>query len=225
MALLERVARLLRANLNELIDRSEDPEKALKQVILDMQNQLMQVKTQVAIAIADQHLLTGKQKEHESSAEEYLRKAETAVQKKKDDLARSAIERSLSYRQMAANFRQQYEDQKVQVEMLKSALKKLEQRLKEVEQRSVLLVSRQRKARALARAAEGRASLDSGKTSSALERLKNKAMLEEATGHAKAELYADDVAERFAALDRDEEIDRLLRDIKQRQFTAPPTKD
>ena len=57
MALMERVSALVRANLNDLIDKAEDPEKMIKQVILDMENQLMQVKTQVAIAIADQHLL------------------------------------------------------------------------------------------------------------------------------------------------------------------------
>src|SRR5258707_154253 len=56
MALLERVATLIRANLNDLIEKAEDPEKLIKQVILDMQNQLLQVKTQVAIATADQHL-------------------------------------------------------------------------------------------------------------------------------------------------------------------------
>ena len=56
MALLERVSTLVRANLNDLIDKAEDPEKMIKQVILDMQNQFLQVKTQVAIAIADQHL-------------------------------------------------------------------------------------------------------------------------------------------------------------------------
>src|SRR5439155_852535 len=65
MALLERVSTLVRANLNDLIDRAEHPEKMIKQVILDMQNQLLQVKTQVAIAIADQHLLEKKQKENE----------------------------------------------------------------------------------------------------------------------------------------------------------------
>ena len=57
MALLDRVATLVRANLNDLIDRAEDPEKMLKQVILDMENQFLQVKTQVAIALAD--LLAG----------------------------------------------------------------------------------------------------------------------------------------------------------------------
>ena len=63
MALLERVSTLIRANLNDLVDKAEDPEKMIKQVILDMQNQLIQVKTQVAIALADQHLLEKKLKE------------------------------------------------------------------------------------------------------------------------------------------------------------------
>ncbi len=67
MALLERVSTLLRANLNDLIDKAEDPEKLLKQLILDMENQMMQVKTQVAIALADEHLLGKKRTEHETS--------------------------------------------------------------------------------------------------------------------------------------------------------------
>ena len=66
MALLERVSTLVRANLNDLIDKAEDPEKMLKQVIIDMQNQLLQVKTQVALALADQHLLEKIQKERKN---------------------------------------------------------------------------------------------------------------------------------------------------------------
>ena len=66
----------------------------IKQVILDMENQLLQVKTQVAIAIADQHLLEKKQKENEDKISDWGRKAEMAVGKKQDDLARAAIERS-----------------------------------------------------------------------------------------------------------------------------------
>jgi phage shock protein A len=96
MALLERVSTLVRANLNDLIDRAEHPEKMIKQVMLDMENQLMQVKTQVAIAIADEHLLLKKQKENEEKAAEWARKAELAVDKKQDDLARVALERSLT---------------------------------------------------------------------------------------------------------------------------------
>src|SRR5881409_746414 len=101
MALLERVSTLVRANLNDLIDKAENPEKLIKQVMLDMQNQLLQVKTQVAIAIADQHVLQQKTQENETKAAEWMRRAELAVDKKQDDLARAALERSTSCRRMA----------------------------------------------------------------------------------------------------------------------------
>src|SRR6266567_8976686 len=95
MALLERVGTLLRANLNDIIDRAEEPEKMLRQVILDMENQLMQVKTQVAISIADLHLLERRAAENTQKQLEWMRKAELAVVKRDDDLARAAIDRSL----------------------------------------------------------------------------------------------------------------------------------
>ena len=84
----------VQGELNDLIEKAEDPEKLLKQLVLDMENQLMQVKTQVAIAIADQHVLDKKRKEHEDAAAEWKRKAELAVKKSADDLARGALERS-----------------------------------------------------------------------------------------------------------------------------------
>ncbi len=125
MALLERVAALLRANVNDLMDKAEDPEKMLKQLVLDMENQMLQVKTQVAIAIADQHLLEKKKKEHDGSAEEWRKKAELAVSKGKDDLARAALERALSHEQMAVGFAQQIEDQSTEADSLRTALRKL----------------------------------------------------------------------------------------------------
>src|SRR5215813_13802535 len=81
MGLLERVSTLIRANINDVIDRAEDPEKMIKQVILDMDNQYMQVKTQVAVSIADQHMLEKKQKENEDAGNDWMRKAERAVDK------------------------------------------------------------------------------------------------------------------------------------------------
>ena len=95
MALLERVTTLVRANLNDLLDRAEDPEKLLKQVILDMENQLLQVKTQVAVGIADQHVLDRKRAEQEERHAEWMRRAELAVDKGQDDLARAALDRAM----------------------------------------------------------------------------------------------------------------------------------
>src|ERR1035441_10644504 len=127
MALLERVSTLVRANLNDLIDKAEEPEKMIKQVILDMNNQLLQVKTQVAIAIADQHLLDKKKLENDDKIQEWMRKAELDGDNKEVDLARAALLRVESYRDLSANFAQQLEDQKAKVENLKSALRNLDQ--------------------------------------------------------------------------------------------------
>ena len=110
MALLERVATLIKANLNDLIDKAEDPEKLLKQLLLDMQNQFLQVKTQVAIAIADQHLLDKKRHENIQSQQDWIRKAEIAVAKNQEDLARTALERSLIFENAAKNFAEQHDD-------------------------------------------------------------------------------------------------------------------
>ena len=154
MALLDRVATLVRANLNDLIDKAENPEKMLKQVILDMENQFLQVKTQVAIALADLHLLEKKKKENAEKHSEWMRKAELAVAKKDDELARAALERAVSFQQMSESFEQQIADQEVQVESLKGALKRLELKLAEARSKADMLIAQHRRSRAVSRAAD-----------------------------------------------------------------------
>ena len=217
MALLERVATLLRANLNDLIDKAEDPEKLIKQVILDMQNQLLQVKTQVAIALADQHLLEKKQKENDDKAAEWRRKAELAVNKQQDDLARAALERSLSFKQMGESFTQQVEDQKVEVENLKSALRKLELKLSEAEAKSHLLVAQHRRTRVVGKAQSAKAAMNSAQHEVTFDRMKDKVIHGEAVNKAHHELSGDSLEDRFAHIEREEEIERLLAEIKNRR--------
>src|SRR5271163_528168 len=152
MALLERVSTLLRANVNDMIDKAEDPEKTLRQLLLDMENQLLQVKTQVAIAIADQHLLEKKKKEHDEAAEAWRRKAELAVAKGQDDLARAALDRGLSHSQLAAGFAQQIEDQRGEAEIMRTNYGKLQQKLKETEAQCEILIAQNRRARTVGKA-------------------------------------------------------------------------
>src|SRR6185437_4654432 len=107
MPLLDRVTTLIRANLNDLVDKAENPEKLLKQLLLDMQNQFMQVKTQVAIAIADQHLLEKKHRESLQTQKDWVAKAELAVAKNQEALARTALERSLTFENASKNLAEQ----------------------------------------------------------------------------------------------------------------------
>jgi len=213
MALLERVAMLLRANLNDLLDQAENPEKLLKQMILDMQNQQVQVKTQVALAITDQHLLQKKKQEYDERAAEWRRKAELAVAKHQDDVARTALERSVSSKRAGDSFSQQLEDQAVQVENLKSALRKLEAKLAEAQSKAELLLAQHRRARAVDRATEAGLAAQ-GQRQGALDRLQSKVQMADSVSHARAALMGTSVEDRLAALERDEEVDRLLAELK-----------
>jgi len=214
MALLERVSTLVRANLNDLIDKAEEPEKMIKQVILDMQNQLLQVKTQVAIAIADQHLLEKKQKENEDKVAEWMRKAELAVDKKEDDLARASLQRVESYRELSESFMQQVADQKAQVESLKTALRQLDHKLTEAKAKADLLIARQHRARAVGKASDAKLNIGDGSKAAAFDRMKHKVARTEAVSQAKAELAVDDVEDRLAALEKEDRIEQLLSELK-----------
>ena len=214
MALLERVATLVRANLNDLVDKAEQPEKMIKQVILDMQNQLLQVKTQVAIAIADQHQLMKKQKENEQTSADWVRRAELAVDKGQDDLARAALERSMTAKNMGESFAEQVADQTAQVENLKTALRKLELKLQEAQSKSDVLIAQHRRARTLERASDARMEMNGESKAAAFDRVKNRVQREEAVSQAKAGMAADNIDDRLAALEKDDAVEKLLAEIK-----------
>ena len=220
MPVLDRVATLVRANLNDLTDRAEDPEKMIKQVILDMENQLLQVKTQVAISMADHHLLQKKQKEQEDRAAEWMRKAKLAVDKGHDDLARAALERYQGFTKLAEGYTLQVADQRLQVEMLRNALDKLDHKLTEARAKCDLLLAQHRRARALSKTSDAQLAVGDRSNVASFDRMRQKVMRSEAVSQAKAELVADDVDRRFDVLEKEDEIGRLLDELKARR--TPP---
>jgi phage shock protein A len=219
MALLDRVTTLIKANLNDLVDKAEQPEKLLKQLLLDMQNQYMQVKTQVAIAIADQHLLGKKQQENLDLQKEWLRKAELALQKNEEELARAAIERSLTYENAAQNFSQQLEDQSHSVQILRDALHRLEQKMTETKSKTEMLIAQHRRAK-LAQRSGG--ALQEMRQDVTFDRIRTKVAAEEAQGLTQQVLGAmPDVEQRMAALEKSDQVDRLLAELKSRALMLP----
>ena len=221
MSLLDRVSTLLRANLNDLVEKAEDPERMLKQIVLDMENQLIQVKTQVAIAIADEHLLNKKKAEQEVHAAEWRRKAELAVQKGHDDLARGAIERALSHDQLVKGFAEQAEEQKQEADHLRQALRKLDQKLAETRAHCEMLVAEHRRARVIGRATKAR-QVVGGTQEQTLGRMKNRVRMSAAENAAAVEVLApESLEEKFQALESEDKVELLLREIKSRQAALP----
>jgi len=217
MALLERVRTLVRANLNDLVDKAEDPEKMLKQLILDMENQLIQVKTQVAVSIADQHMLEKKQQENEEKSAEWMRKAELAVDKHEDELARAALERHQGCTQMAESFKEQVADQRVQVENLKAALSKLEQKLAEARAKTDLLIAQHRRSRASLKASQAQITMGDQSKMAAFDRLQNKVVRGQAASEAASEMAADNLDDKLRKLDQEDRVNKLLAEIKARR--------
>jgi phage shock protein A len=179
-----------------------------------MENQLLQVKTQVAVSIADQHMLEKKQQENSAKALEWLRKAELAIDKGDDDLARVALERHKSAERTAASFEEQVGDQRTQVAALKTALAKLEQKLAEAHAKSDLLMAQHRRARALGKATDAQLAVGGRSSVRTFDRMQNRVVHNEAVSQAKAAMVADDIDERFERLEREDDVERMLADLK-----------
>ena len=228
MALMERVATLLRANVNDLMDRAEDPEKMLRQLVLDMENQLLQVKTQVAIALAHQHLLEKKANEQENAAGGWHRKAELAVDKGDDALARAALERAVSQEAMLAASRAQLADQAGEAEALRATYVTLQAKLAATQAECDLLIAQHRRQRMLSRVAEARAAQEAGSVGSprpqSVTRMQERLDEMERENKTDQTVGSDDSVEsRFAQIEKDERIEQLLADLKNKQHRLLPT--
>jgi phage shock protein A len=221
MTIVERISTLVRANINDLIDRAEDPEKVIKQLLMDMHSQLLQAKTQVAAAIADEKQLYERYQQNQTQADDYQRKAELAVEKGEDDLAREALTRRTECQETADGFKSQYAAQAKQVEVLKEALGQLEAKIQEAETKKDLLIARSRRAKAETEIRTTLSGLDEGSALSGFERMEEKVNEQEARAAALGEVESDTVDQRFAALETAQQVERELAALKTQKGITP----
>jgi phage shock protein A len=146
-----------------------------------------------------------------------MRKAELAVDKGRDDLARAALERFQTFTKLAESYTRQVADQRLQVETLRNALGKLDQKLSEARAKCDLLLAQHRRARALDKASEAQLAVGDRSNVASFDRLRQKVMRSEAVSQAKSELVADDVDHRFDVLEKEDEVGRLLGELKARR--------
>jgi phage shock protein A len=146
MNLLERVLTLLGINLNTVVEQANDPEHTLHQLQLDMRNQLVQVKTQVATAIAENHKMQKRSQERKAEADTWLKKAELALQQDNDTFAREALSHYNNIHRQIQRYQQQYENQKQLLTTMCNALYQLEAKIADVETTLDLLATQRRNA-------------------------------------------------------------------------------
>jgi len=216
MGVIDRVSRLVRANVNDLLDQAEDPEIMIDQILRDMESNIVDARKQVASMIAQEKELEFERDETQKLADAWGDKAQRAVDAGKDDLAREALRRQKDYGDNAALYEQQLQLQNQAVTKLKSQLSQLEAKYDQTRGQRDSLVARQKRARAQAQIAKsiGSADFSSMDPTSDLDRMERKIRSQEATTAAMLEMQDDSIDAQFAELDYDSDIEARLAALK-----------
>jgi len=220
MGLIDRILRVIRANINSLVGQAEDPEKILEQTVEDMQQDLIQMRQAVAGAIATQKRTERQCSQNQSTGEEWYRRAQMALQQGNEDLARQALTKRKSYQETAEALQAQVEQQNVIVTKLKQDMRTLESKISEAKTKKDMYIARARSAQASQRLNEMLGSVNTGNALSAFERMEEKVMQLEAQSEAIASLGTDDLEKKFLSIEDAGDIDKELASMKAQIMTG-----
>jgi phage shock protein A len=205
MGLFGRFFTVIKSYLNHFISGAEDPEKVLNQTVLDMQNQFVKAKQQVAAAMADEKRLLKQAEEQAELATEWERKAMLAVNAGDDNLAKEALSREAEHERQAMEFKQQWELQHGAVEKLRGQLRELNDKIEEARRTKDLLIARQKRAEAQKNIQGTMEALSENSNFDTFGRMAKKIDQIEAEADAGAELggelSGDSLAQKFKALE------------------------
>jgi phage shock protein A len=208
MGIFDRLSTLLKSNINDLITSSENPEKMLNQIIVDMRDQLVKAKQQVASAIADEKRLRDQADAEYKQAEDWEKRAMLAINEGRDDLAKQALVRHGEHLQHAQQLEMTWETHRQETEKLKASLRDLNDKIEEAKRKKNLLLARQRRAEAQKRIANTMSSLSEKSAFEAFARMEERIEQNERQIKASAEI------------DEEFQGDRLAKDFKQLERTA-----
>ncbi len=226
MGIFSRLAQLIKSNLNDLISKSEDPEKMLQQVVLDMNNQLVEAKKQVASSIADEKRLAKQFEQEMAHAAEWERRAMMALRAGNEELAKEALQRKKEHDALAETYKDQWTKQKNAVDQLKKALRMLNDKIEEAKRKKNVLIARKKRAEAQKAIQETMHGLKDQSAFETFDRMAGKIDQLEAEAEAAADLqeeYTGDVlAHKFQTLERGASADEDLAALKRKMGMLPP---
>ncbi len=204
MGIFGRLGTLLKANINDVISKAEDPEKILNQLILDMKDQLIEAKKQVAVAIADEKRLKKQLDNELHMSREWEKKAMMAVRAGRDDLATEALRRKSEHDNLSSEYQAQWEAQKAAADKLRDSLRMLNSKIEEAKRKKNLLIARQKRAEAQQKIQNTMSSLSDTSAFDSFDRMSKKIEQMEAEAEASAELNQD-----MAGTDLESQFDNL----------------
>lgn len=220
-SIFDRISTLIRANLNALLDQAEDPERVIDQVIRDMQGAINDARSQVAEMIARERMLRADVEDHRKLVAEWDRKAELALSRNMEDLAREAVRRKLDYQKNLELALTQWQTQNEVVERLKADLQALQSKYENAVRQRDALVARHKAAQAREQVTRTLRQFSTIDPSSELARMEERIRLAEARAAANLELQQIDYHDQFAALEGDSELEEEMARLRARVLGAP----
>jgi phage shock protein A len=214
MNLLDRISRLIRANLNDLLRRAEDPEKIIEQALLDMKKALKEAREQVAAAMAEAKRLEREVESHLKEAALWEEKAKEALKAGREDLAKEALRRRKRALDLAEGFKAQLEEQKGLTDRLMTQLKALEAKIDEAEARKKLLLARKKGVEAAEAVRRMESRLERHPALEAFEEMEARILAMEDRHEALKELDGQDLDKELSALSTDKEVEEELLRLK-----------
>ena len=174
MSIFTKLSTVIKSNINDLISRSENPEKMLNQIILDMRDQLAKAKREVAAAIADERKLRASLDAEVKEVRQWEHRAVLAVKEGRDDMAKQALVRQQEHKERASTLDETWRAQAAETEKLKGSLRQLNDKIEEAKRKRNLLVAKQRRAQAQRRIHETMSGLSNTSAFDAFERMADK---------------------------------------------------
>uniref|UniRef100_B8HPD4 Phage shock protein A, PspA n=1 Tax=Cyanothece sp. (strain PCC 7425 / ATCC 29141) TaxID=395961 RepID=B8HPD4_CYAP4 len=215
MGLFDRISQVVRSNLNAAISSAEDPEKILEQTVIDMQEDLVQLRQAVAQAIASQKRLEQQYNQNQNQASEWERRARLALQKGEENLAREALNRKKSHADTANALKAQLDQSTAQVDNLRRQMTAMEGKLAEAKTKKDMLTARARAAKATEQINQTLGKVNTSSAGAAFERMEDKVLQMEARSQAVAELAGgDNLESQFAQLEAGGDVDDELLRLK-----------
>ncbi len=226
MGIFEKLSRLIRSNINDLIARAENPEKMLTQIIEDMRRQLAQAKQEVAVAIADERKLRAQYEEERGQAHEWERRARLAIREGRDDLARQALMRGQEHAASAREMEEQWHRHREETERLKDSLRQLNAKIEEAKRKKNLLIAKQKRAQAQRRIHDTMAGLEDRSAFRAFDQMAEKIETAErraiATAEVSDQLTGDNLLQEFQQLEAgDVDVEERLLALKSEMGLLP----
>jgi phage shock protein A len=227
MGIWSRISTLVKSNINALISKAEDPEKILNQLIIDMREQFLEARKQVAVTIADEKRLKQQYEQELEKAQEWEKKAMVAVRAGRDDLAAQALARKSEHDKLAEDWQQQWMLQKQASDQLREALTALNAKIQEASRKKNLLIARAKRAEAQKKIQDTMSGMGDNAAFDTFARMEEKVMQQEAEAQASLELSGslegDSLASEFKSLEKSTFAQNdALAALKAKMGVAPP---